>query len=70
MVKVIKKEGESSSALLFRFSKRVKQSGILKEAKKRRFRSRPQSKLKRSVSAKHRSDKRSEVEKLRKMGMA
>ena len=70
MVKVTKKDGESGSALMFRFSKKIKQSGVLKEAKKRRFRARPNNKRKVRLSAIHRDAKKKEMVRLRKMGMA
>ncbi len=70
MVKVTKKDGESGSALMFRFSKKIKQSGVLKEAKKRRFRARPSNKRKVRLSAIHRDAKKKEMVRLRKMGMA
>ncbi len=69
MVKVIKKEGESAGALLFRFSKKVKQSGVLKEAKKRRFKARGVNRGRRRVSALHREKRKAEVEKMRKLGL-
>jgi len=65
-----RKEGESVSSLLFRFSKRVKQSGILREAKKRQRRDRPVSRVKRKLSAIHRETKKKETEKLKKLGLA
>lgn len=68
-IKVKRKEGETHSSLLFRFGKRIQQSGVLKEAKKRRFRSRPQNRAKRLVSALYREKKRAELEKMRKMGL-
>ena len=40
MLEIRKKEGESTGSFLYRFGKRVKQSGILKEVKKRRFKGR------------------------------
>jgi len=70
MIEVRKKEGESATALLFRFSKRMKRSGVLKEAKKRRFRDRAVSRVKRRLSAKHRDDKKKEVERMKKLGLA
>lgn len=63
-----KKEGESASAFLYRFSKKVQQSGVLKEAKKRRGRGRMLSKTKRKAAALYREGKRKEVEKAKKMG--
>ncbi|HEY4499566.1 MAG TPA: 30S ribosomal protein S21 [Candidatus Paceibacterota bacterium] len=66
---VRKKEGETTSGLLYRFSKRVQQSGILKEAKKRRFHSRPVNHMKRRLSAIHRDVQKKEREHLKKMGL-
>ncbi len=68
-IEVRKKSGESGSALLFNFTKRVKRSGVLKEARKRRFRNRPVSRLKRKRSAIHRDDKRKEIDRQRKLGL-
>jgi len=69
MVSVRKKENESASALLFRFTKKVKQSGILKEAKKRRFRVRPTTRRQRRISAIHREYKKREYARLSKLGI-
>jgi ribosomal protein S21 len=68
-VEVRKKSGESASALLFNFSKRIKRSGVLKEARKRRFRHRRVSRLKRKLSAIHRENKKKEIERSRKLGI-
>jgi len=68
MLEVRKKEGESPNALLFRFTKRVKRSGLLKEAKKRRFHNRPENRRARRLSALHRIEKQAEVEKQKKSG--
>ena len=70
MITVRKKEGETGSALLFRFSKKIKQSGVLKEAKKRRFRNRPVSRLRRQASAKHREAKKVEYQQMKKLGLS
>lgn len=69
MIEVRKKEGESGSALLYRFTKRVKRSGILKEARKRRFSTRKVSRIKRRFSAIHRERKGQEVERQKKLGL-
>ncbi len=61
-----RREGESASAFLYRFTKKVRQSGILMEAKKRRFRTRPASKLKKRLSALYRAGKTREAERARK----
>lgn len=68
MIQVKKKEGESASALMFKFTKRLRRSGILKEARKRRFRARNPSRLKRRLSAIHKAKKREEIERARKLG--
>jgi len=67
-MKLKRREGESTGAFLYRFSKKVRQSGILREAKKRKFRHRPVSKYKKRLSALHREQKKKEVEKAKKMG--
>jgi len=67
-VSVKKREGESASALAYRFSKKVKQSGVLRESRRRRFHTRPENKNKRRQSAIRREGKRLEVEKAKKLG--
>ena len=66
---MMKREGESSASLLYRFTKKVQQSGILREAKKRRFRSRSPSKLKTRLSVLHREAKKKEIIQAQKMGL-
>jgi ribosomal protein S21 len=68
MAQVTKREGESVNSLIFRFIKRVKQTGVLMESRKRRFRQRAPNKLKRKLSALHRVVKKAELEMSRKMG--
>mgnify|MGYP000053030961 CR=1 FL=1 len=67
MIEVKKKEGETSSALMFRFTKRVKRSGVLKESNKRRFYTRTANKQSRRNSAIYRAGKKVEVAKARKL---
>jgi ribosomal protein S21 len=69
MIEVRKKERETSSSLLFRFMKRVKRSGVLKEAKRRRFYDRATSRRDRRLSALHRAHKKEEFVRMRKMGL-
>lgn len=69
MIEVKKRENESASALVFRFTKKVQRSGVLRESKKRRFHKRNVSRLKRKLSALHREDKRKETERARKLGL-
>ncbi len=65
-----RREGEPTSAFLYRFSKKIQQSGVLREAKKRKNKRRKITKFRKRVSAIHREIKRKEVEKARKMGTA
>jgi len=68
-LEVRKKEGESIASLLYRFSKKVQHSGVLKEAKKRRFSVRGVNRNKRRVLALKRENKKKETERQRKMGL-
>ncbi len=68
-IEVKRKPGESASALMFNFSKRIKRSGVLKEARGRLFYKRRQNRLKRKVSALHREAKKQEIERVRKLGI-
>ena len=70
MITARRKEGESASSLIYRFTKRVQQTGVLKESKKRRFYTRGKSKLNRKLSAMHRVTKRKEMEHAKKWGLA
>lgn len=63
-----RREGEATSSFLYRFSKKMQQSGILIEAKKRKRKARSTSKSKRRLSALHKEQKKKEVSKARKMG--
>lgn len=56
-------------ALVYRFTKKVQQSGVLKEARRRRFHRRQPNRAKRLVSALHRETKRREIEKQKKLGL-
>ncbi|HDH31503.1 MAG TPA: 30S ribosomal protein S21 [Candidatus Wolfebacteria bacterium] len=63
-----RKQGEQISSFLYRFSKKIQQSGILREAKKRRHKDRSTSKRQKRLSAIYRVKKKKEVEKAKKMG--
>lgn len=69
MLEVKRKENESASAMMYRFTKKVQQSGILRESKKRRFYSRGASRLKRKLSAIYRAEKSVEVARQKKLGI-
>ncbi len=68
-VEVKKRGGESGSALLFRFSKKMRQSGVVKEHRKRKFHERTHGKRERRISALHRVAKKAEVSRLKKLGL-
>ena len=55
-------------SLLYRFTKKVQHSGVLKEARGRRTRKRVINKNKRRLAALHRVEKSAEVEHKKKMG--
>lgn len=64
-----RREGESISSFLYRFSKKMQQSGVLREAKKRKFYKRTLSRTKRKAAALYREDKIKEVERKKKLGI-
>jgi len=69
MVEVQKEhETESPSSLIYKFNKRVQRSGILKEAKKRRFKTRKVNRNQRRAAALHRETRRKEIVKAKKLG--
>lgn len=68
-VEVKRKEGESSASLLFRFTKRVRQSGVLVETRKRRFEKRLGNRRERRLSALYRAKKAKEIARLKKLGL-
>ncbi|MEX2054490.1 MAG: 30S ribosomal protein S21 [Candidatus Colwellbacteria bacterium] len=63
-----RKDGESNNSLVHRFTKKVMQSGVLKEARSRRYHERNINRSKRRASALHREGKREEVQKAKRMG--
>lgn len=68
-MEVKRREGENPSAFLYRFTKKVRHSGILREVKKRKFKQRPVSRRSRRLSAIHREGKKQEVQRARKLGI-
>lgn len=69
LIEVKRRKSESTAALLYRFSKRVKRAGIAKEVRKKQFHKRKDSDLKKRLSAKHREEKRKEIERMKKLGL-
>lgn len=64
-----KQPRETTQSLVRRFTKSVKQSGILLRARKTRFHARAKSRNMRRKSALRREEKRKEYEKLIKLGL-
>lgn len=69
MISVNKRDGENSSALIFRFTKKVRRAGLLQEVRKRRFKDRPVTRRVRKSSAIFKSAKREEMVRLKKLGL-
>jgi ribosomal protein S21 len=69
-IEVRKKEGDSANAILYNFTRKVKRSGILKEVRSRKNHVRTTSRIKRRASAIHREEKRIEVDRQKKLGLA
>jgi len=67
-LEIKKQERENSQSLIRRFSRRMKQSGILISARKSRFHDKPKSKQMKKRSALRRETLRKEYEKKEKMG--
>jgi hypothetical protein len=70
IIDIRKKEGENPNSLFYRFSKKVKQSGLLKEIKKRKFKTRNINRRKIRLAALYRLKKEQEINALRKYGFA
>ena len=67
-LEVKKQEKETSQNLVRRFSRQVKQSGILLQARKIKFRERSKSREMKKRSALRREELRKKYEKLEKLG--
>lgn len=70
MIEIKRKEGESTGSFIFRFNKKIKQSGILKDAKRKRFRSRPLNRQKKKLASLYRLEKQEELGRLKKYGFS
>jgi len=68
MIQVKKKEKENAESLIRRFSRRIQQSGILKDARKTRFQSSKKTKRQKKEEALYKNKIRKEIDKLKKMG--
>jgi len=67
-LEIKKEERETSQNLIRRFSKRIKQSGILLRARKVRFREKPKSRQLKKRSALRREQTKKEYAMMEKMG--
>jgi ribosomal protein S21 len=67
-IEVKKGKNENTNTLLYRFTKKVQQSGVMKEVKKRRFSGRAVNKNKRKAMALYRVEKQEEIAKQKKYG--
>lgn len=66
---VRKKEEENVNTLIYRFNKKIMQSGILKEARKRLYKDRNINKRRKRISAIYRYNKTKEIERKKKLGL-
>ncbi len=67
-IEIRKRKNENSNAFIYRFNKRVQQSGVLKEVRKRRASKRTENKTKRRNRALYRIVKQKELAKQKKQG--
>jgi ribosomal protein S21 len=68
MIQVKRKERETAESLIRRFSRRVQQSGVLRQVRKQRFRVEEKSRDKRRMEALYKVKIRKEIARLKKLG--
>ncbi len=68
-LEITKKERETSQNLVRRFSRRVKKSGLLMRARKRKYQHRKKSRQLKNRAALRREEKRKEYQKKKKLGL-
>ncbi len=68
MIEVKRKEGETISNLIRRFSQKIKESGVLMRARSNRFKKRPLSNLNKKKIAIIRINRKKRLEYLKKLG--
>ncbi len=68
MIQVKRKERETAESLIRRFSRRVQQSGVLRQVRKLRFRVEEKSRDKRRSEALYKVKIRKEITRLKKLG--
>lgn len=67
-VEIEAKQNEQNSSVLRRFTQRVRNAGVLKQARSLRYRERPQSDYVKKKEALKRLDRIREIERLKKLG--
>lgn len=67
MIQVKKKDNETSESLIRRFSRRIQQSGVLMQARKKRFNAKRKSKKQKRDDALYKVRIRKEINKLKKI---
>lgn len=68
MIQVKKKEKETAESLIRRFTRRVQQSGVLRQVRRQRFHQTEKSKDKRRNEALYKVDIRKEINRMKKLG--
>ena len=68
MIQVKRKERDTAESLIRRFSRRVQQSGVLRQVRKQRFHVEEQSRDKRRAEALYKVKIRKEINRLKKLG--
>lgn len=68
IIEVNKNQNENNASIVRRFSRRIKESGIIRKVKSSRYNVRKESKLTIKRSALKRIQKKKEIEKLKKLG--
>ncbi len=68
MIQVRKKEKEAPESLIRRFSRRVQQSGVLKQVRRGRFHQEEKSRDQRRLEALYKVKIRKEISRLKKLG--
>jgi len=68
VIEVRKNPNENNSSVLRRFSRKIQESGIIRKVKGSRYNLRKESKLKVKKNALKRMARRTEIERLRKLG--
>ena len=68
VIEVKKNPNENNASVLRRFSRRIQESGIIRNVKGNRYNLRKESKLKAKKGALKKMQRRKEIEKLKKLG--